>query len=58
MIFAVTTAVAWDVVLLLAIGSLIGGQTGAKLGRRIPPTPLRVIIVAVGLLVVIRYLVR
>ena len=57
-IFALTTAVAWDVVLLLAIGSVIGGQTGAKLGRRIPPTPLRVIIVTVGLLVVIRYLTR
>jgi uncharacterized membrane protein YfcA len=50
--------VAWDAVLLLAIGSVIGGQLGAKVGRRIPPTLLRVAIVTVGLLVVLRYLVR
>ena len=57
-IFALTTAVAWDVALLLAIGSVIGGQTGAKIGRRIPPTLLRVVIVTVGLLVVFRYITR
>jgi hypothetical protein len=57
-IFALTTAVAWDVALLLAIGSVIGGQMGAKVGRRIPPTLLRVVIVTVGLLVVFRYITR
>ena len=57
-IFALTTTVAWDAVLLLAIGSVVGGQLGAKVGRRIPPTLLRVAIVTVGLLVVVRYIVR
>lgn len=57
-IFALTTAVAWDVAVLLAIGSVIGGQAGARIGRRIPPTLLRVVIVTVGLLVVIRYVTR
>jgi uncharacterized membrane protein YfcA len=57
-IFALTTAVAWDVALLLAIGSVIGGQVGARIGRRIPPTLLRVVIVTVGLLVVLRYVLR
>ncbi len=57
-IFVLTTAVAWDVTLLLAIGSVIGGQAGAKIGRRIPPTLLRVVIVTVGLLVVFRYVTR
>ena len=57
-IFALTTAVAWHVVLLLAIGSVIGGQAGARIGRRIPPTLLRVVIVTVGLLVVFRYVTR
>ena len=57
-IFALTTPVAWDAVVLLAIGSVIGGQLGARIGRRIPPTLLRVAIVTVGLLVVLRYLVR
>jgi uncharacterized membrane protein YfcA len=57
-IFVLTTTVAWDAVLLLAIGSVIGGQLGARIGRRIPPTLLRVAIVTVGLLVVLRYVVR
>ncbi len=57
-IFALTTTVAWEAALLLAIGSVIGGQLGARIGRRIPPTLLRVVIVTVGLLVVLRYVVR
>jgi uncharacterized membrane protein YfcA len=57
-IFALTTTVAWDVVLLLAAGSVVGGQAGARVGRRIPPTLLRVVIVTVGLLVVVRYVFR
>lgn len=54
-VFALTTVVAWDAALLLAIGSIVGGQTGAKVGRRINPTLLRATIVTVGLLVVLRY---
>ncbi len=54
-VFALTTAVAWDAALLLAIGSIVGGQTGAEIGRRINPTLLRAAIVTVGLLVVLRY---
>ena len=58
LIFAVTTTVAWDAALLLAIGSVLGGQVGARVGRRIPPTPLRIVIVTAGLLVVLRYVMR
>ena len=36
----------------------LGGQMGAKVGRRIPPTLLRVVIVTVGLLVVFRNITR
>lgn len=54
-IFALTTAVAWDAALLLAVGSILGGQSGARIGRRINPTALRAAIVTVGLLVVVRY---
>ncbi len=50
-----STKVAWDAAVLLAIGSVIGGQTGARIGRRINPTLLRVVIVTVGLLVVLKY---
>lgn len=39
----------WTAVLLIAVGSTLGGQIGAKVGRRLPPTALRAVIVAVGL---------
>ena len=55
LVFVLTTTVAWDAALLLAAGSIVGGQTGARVGRRIDPTLLRVAIVTVGLAVVARY---
>ena len=42
--------------LLLAAGSTIGGQIGAKAGRRLPAGVLRAIIVAVGIVAVVRLL--
>lgn len=39
----------WTAVLLIAVGSTIGGQLGARIGRRLPPTVLRTVIVFVGL---------
>lgn len=38
----------WIVVLLIAVGSLIGGFIGAKVGRKLSPGWLRVIIVILG----------
>src|SRR5512133_18812 len=35
-IFALVADVDWTVVLLLAVGSVIGGQVGATVGRRLP----------------------
>ena len=55
LVFVLTTTIAWDAALLLAAGSVVGGQTGARVGRRIDPTWLRVVIVTVGLAVVARY---
>ncbi|MFE0606394.1 sulfite exporter TauE/SafE family protein [Streptomyces sp. NPDC058892] len=48
----------WTAVLLIAIGSTIGGQIGAKVGRRLPPNVLRGVIVTVGLLAIVQLLVR
>jgi uncharacterized membrane protein YfcA len=48
-VFAFVAHVAWWAVLLLAVGSLAGGQLGAKVGRRLPPWGLRGVIVVVGL---------
>ena len=48
-LFAIVADVAWDAVALIAAGSIIGGQLGARYGRRLPAGVLRVIIVVVGL---------
>ncbi|MFC7494082.1 MULTISPECIES: sulfite exporter TauE/SafE family protein [unclassified Nocardioides] len=47
-IFVFVADVDWWVVLLIGIGSVIGGQLGAGVGRRLPPLGLRIAIVVVG----------
>ena len=47
-LFAVVADVDWLVVLLIGVGSLLGGQLGATIGRRLPSAGLRAVIVAVG----------
>ncbi|MEU4840530.1 sulfite exporter TauE/SafE family protein [Nocardia testacea] len=53
-IFIVVAEVDWPVVALIAAGAIIGGQVGAKVGRRLPPNVLRAVIVVVGSVAVIR----
>ncbi|MFJ6936365.1 sulfite exporter TauE/SafE family protein [Streptomyces sp. NPDC101132] len=48
----------WTAVLLIAIGSTLGGQIGAKVGRRLPPTVLRGVIVTVGLAAIAQLVLR
>ncbi|MFE7357885.1 sulfite exporter TauE/SafE family protein [Streptomyces sp. NPDC057543] len=48
----------WTAVVLIAVGSAIGGQIGAKVGRRLSPTVLRVLIVAVGTVAIVQLLLR
>lgn len=48
-VFVFVAEVDWLVVLLVAVGSVVGGQIGATVGRRLPPAVLRGVIVAVGL---------
>ncbi|WP_330251116.1 sulfite exporter TauE/SafE family protein [Nocardia sp. NBC_00565] len=55
-IFTLIADVDWRVVALIAVGSVIGGQLGAKMGRRMPPTALRAVIVVVGSIAVVRLL--
>lgn len=56
LLFIAVAPVAWAPAVLLAIGSIIGGQLGARIGRRLPPTVLRSVIVVVGLAVAGRLL--
>lgn len=48
----------WTAVALIALGSTLGGQLGAKVGRRMPPTALRAVIVLVGLLAIVQLLLK
>ena len=57
LVFVVVADVDWSVALLIGVGSVIGGQLGATVGRRLPPTVLRVVIVVVGLVAVTAFLV-
>ena len=53
-IFIATTNVDWKVVGVIAVGSTIGAQIGAKYGRRLNPKALRGLIVVVGLTALVR----
>lgn len=44
--------IVWSVAGLIAVGALVGGYTGARVGRRLPPWALRSIIVVVGLVAI------
>jgi uncharacterized membrane protein YfcA len=57
LLFAVVADVDWRIVLLIGVGSVIGGQIGATVGRRLPPTVLRVVIVLVGLAALASFLI-
>ncbi|WP_336088314.1 sulfite exporter TauE/SafE family protein [Nocardia sp. SSK8] len=55
-IFIVIAEVNWQAVALIAVGSIIGGQLGARVGRKLPPNVLRAVIVIVGTIAVVRLL--
>jgi uncharacterized membrane protein YfcA len=56
LIFAVVADVDWWIVLLIGVGSVIGGQLGATLGRRLPGAALRVVIVVVGVVALVAFM--
>ncbi|ALG14463.1 sulfite exporter TauE/SafE family protein [Kibdelosporangium phytohabitans] len=56
-VFVAVAEIDWQVVLLIAAGSTVGGVLGAKIGRRLPPTVLRGVIVVVGLVAVTKLLI-
>lgn len=48
-VFVAVADVDWAVAGLIALGSVVGGQLGAGVGRRLPPALLRAVIAVVGL---------
>ena len=48
----------WAAVGLIAAGATIGGMIGARIGRRLPPTALRGLIVVVGIAAIVQLLLR
>ncbi|RSO04212.1 hypothetical protein DMH18_34825 [Streptomyces sp. WAC 06783] len=59
LLFILIAPIAWLPALLLTAGSLLGGQIGARLARRMPPTVLRACVVVIGLtaatVLIVRY---
>lgn len=55
-IFIVVADVDWLVVALIAAGAIVGGQVGARVGRRLPPLVLRGVIVTVGVVALVSFL--
>lgn len=56
LIFVVAAHVEWAPAAIIAVGSIVGGQVGARYGRRLHPAALRALIVVVGLLAIARLL--
>jgi hypothetical protein len=57
LVFIVFSHVAWGAAGLIAVGSIIGGQIGARVGRQLPPWGLRLLIVCVGSVALVKLLV-
>ena len=53
LLFLVVAQVSWAAVVLIAAGSVIGGQVGARVGRRLPAPALRVFVALVGIAAII-----
>lgn len=56
LLFALVAEVDWTVVLLIGLGSVVGGQIGATVGRRLSGPALRAVIVVVGSVALVVFL--
>jgi uncharacterized membrane protein YfcA len=52
-VFIAVTEVAWEAAGLIALGAVVGGQLGAKIGRRVPAPVLRGLVVLVGVVAIV-----
>ena len=56
LVFIIATHVDWGAAGLIAGGAVLGGQLGARIGRKLPPWGLRVLIVCVGVAALVKLL--
>jgi uncharacterized membrane protein YfcA len=56
-LFVVVADVDWRAAGLVAVGSVVGGQLGATLGRQLSPNLLRAVIVVVGVVALVSFVV-
>lgn len=56
LLFIAVADVDWRVVALIAVGSVVGAQIGATVGRRLPGGVLRIVIVVVGVAALVSFL--
>jgi uncharacterized protein len=54
-VFILVAEVDWVIAGLIAAGSIVGGQIGATVGRRLPPLALRLVIVTVGTVAIVAF---
>lgn len=55
-VFILVSHVDWVAAALIALGSVIGGLVGARIGRKLPPWGLRVVIICVGVAALVKLL--
>jgi uncharacterized membrane protein YfcA len=55
-LFVAVAHVDWRAAALVAVGSVVGGQLGATVGRRLSPNLLRAVIVVVGVVALVSFL--
>jgi uncharacterized protein len=53
-VFALAGPVDWGVAALIAAGSVFGGHVGARVGRVLPPTVLKGLVVVVGIAAIVK----
>ena len=56
LVFLFSAEIAWEPAIIIAVASVLGGQIGAHVGRRLPPSVLRGFIVVVGIAAMVKLL--
>lgn len=56
LVFVAATHIDWGAAGLIACGAILGGQLGARIGRKLPPLGLRLLIICVGLVALVKLL--